>query len=143
MNSYLELKYRHQNEIEEFPIGYAFDEDQFKDMMTRWGLTKYDTDKICSIGGGGYILKSSADINAYKELIMRHSNERRQAMSDNNGDYLYHMFNCELADHEYNYTGDLSDTLEYLGLTIDDIQSDQRMLTALNRAIRNQSEYGW
>lgn len=135
MNPYLELKEKHQKEIDAFPLGFAFSESQFNEMMAKWNLTPEDTDKIYSIGGGGYVRKCDAD--AMHEMFERHAKEREEAIRENKDDYLYHMFNYELANHEYSYTGDLTDTLDALDLTMEDISADKRMADALHRA----SEY--
>lgn len=50
-NLYLELKTKHEKEMNAFPSGACFSKEQFADMMQKWGLTVNDTDKICSIGG--------------------------------------------------------------------------------------------
>ena len=136
MNAYVELTNRHQKEVNNFPLGFAFSTQQFDEMMAKWNLTPNDTDKIYSIGGGGYVRKCDAD--AMHEMFERHAQEREVAIRENKDDYLYHMFNYELANHEYGYTGDLEDTLDYLGLTMEEIKADERMLDALNRAIANQ-----
>ena len=137
MNAYTELKNKHQREVDDFPFGFAFSQQQFDEMMIeRFGLTPEDTDKIYSIGGGGYIRKSDAD--AMHEMFERHTQEREVAIKENKDDYLYHMFNYELANHEYSYTGDWEDTLDALGLTIAEIYADEKMLDAWHRAIANQ-----
>jgi hypothetical protein len=105
-------------------------------MMANWGLTPEDTDKIYSIGGGGYIRKS--DSKAMNEMFDRHEREVAAARAENKDDYLYHMFNYELANHEYGYTYDVTDTLDALGLTMEEIEADERMLEAFKRAIKNQ-----
>ena len=136
MNKYTELKSKHQKEVDAFPFGFAFNQKQFDEMMTKWGLTPDDTDKIYSIGGGGYIRKSDSD--AMHEMFDRHEAERKAAMQDD--EYLYQMFNYELANHEYSYTGELDDTLDALGLTIDEVNADPRMADALKRAIAAQED---
>ena len=142
MNPYTTLKTKHQKEIDNFPFGFAFNETQFSEMMTdRFGLTPEDTDKIYSIGGGGFVRKCDAD--AMHEMFERHEKEREDAIRENKDDYLYHMFNYELANHEYNYTGDLTDTLDALDLTIEDINANPAMLDALNRAIKHQESLDW
>ena len=142
MNPYIELKERHQKEINDFPFGFAFSDKQFDDMMiNKFGLTPEDTDKIYSIGGGGYIRKSDAD--AMHEMFDRHAKEREVAIKENKDDYLYHMFNYELANHEYCYTGDVSDTLDAIGLTREEVNADERMRKALERAIKNQQAIEW
>ena len=137
MSKYTELKSKHQKEVDAFPFGFAFNESQFKEMMEKWGLTPDDTDKIYSIGGGGYVRKSDAE--AMHKMFERHELERKMARKHGD-DYLFEMFNYELANHEYSYTGDLTDTLEALGLTMDEINADPRMADALKRAIDAQED---
>lgn len=141
MNAYIELKNKHQKEINDFPFGFAFSEQQFGEMMAKWGLTPDDTDKIYSIGSGGYVRKCDSD--AMHEMFDRHAKEIEIARKENKDDYLYHMFNYELANHEYSYTGELEDTLDALGLTLDEIYADKEMLRALNRAMKNQQDCDW
>lgn len=136
MNKYTELKSKHQKEVDAFPFGFAFNQKQFDEMMEKWGLAPTDTDKIYKIGGGGYVRKSDAD--AMDEMFARHEAERKAAMQDD--EYLYQMFDYELANHEYGYTGDLEDTLDAIGLTMDEINADPRMADALKKAIAAQKE---
>lgn len=137
MNPYTTLKNKHQKEIDAFPFGWAFSENQFNDMMiNKFGLSPEDTDKIYDIGGGGYIRK--CDSEAMHEMIERHTQEREAAIRENKDDYLYHMFDYELGNHEYNYTYELDDTLDALDLTMEDIKADKRMYDALIRAMRHQ-----
>lgn len=80
-----------------FPLGAAFSNKQFEEMMNEWGLTSKDTDKICRIGAGMFIRK--ADREAFIALITRHHEELRNAMQDIEffqSAALYEMFN-----HEY------------------------------------------
>lgn len=137
MNKYTELKSKHQAEVDAFPFGFAFNQKQFDEMMDKWGLTPDDTDKIYSIGGGGYVRKSDAE--AMHKMFERHELERKMARKHGD-DYLFEMFNYELANHEYSYTQDLTDTLDALGLTMDEINTDPRMADALKRAIAAQED---
>lgn len=141
MNPYLELKTKHQREVNAFPLGAAFNEEQFIEMMAKWNLTLEDTDKIYKLGLGMYVRKCDAD--AMHEMFDRHAKEREVAIRENKNDYLYHMFNYELANHEYSYTGDLTDTLDALDLTLEDIIADARMDEALKRACKHQMEIDW
>ena len=101
MNKYTDLKNRQQEEFNAFPLGAAFGNKQFAEMMQAWGLTENDTDKIYSIGGGCYIRKS--DHKAFHEMIDRHEKERRNAIAADLTGYgfIYDMFYTELANHEY------------------------------------------
>ena len=137
MSKYTSLKSKQQAEVDAFPFGFAFNQKQFDEMMDKWGLTPDDTDKIYSIGGGGYVRKSDAE--ALHKMFERHELERKMARKHGD-DYLFEMFNYELANHEYSYTQDLTDTLDALGLTIDEINTDPRMADALKRAIAAQED---
>jgi hypothetical protein len=138
MSKYTELKAKHQAEVDAFPFGFAFNNKQFNEMMEKWGLTPDDTDKIYSIGGGGYIRKS--DSEAMEKMFARHELERKMARKHGD-DYLFEMFNYELANHEYCITYDLTDTLDALGLTIEEVNADPTMADALKRAIAAQGDY--
>jgi len=126
-NEYLELKKRHQAEIDNFPMFFAFSNEQFNDGMEKFGLDPKETDKVCSIYGGGYVKKEDAD--RLKSMFLSQSKEKKQAIeNDETGEgYIKDMFEYELANHEYNYTMDASDTLECLGLTIEDIANSQAL----------------
>ena len=141
MNAYIELNNKQQKEFNDFPIGFFYDDEQFNKMMANLGLEPSETDKICPIGYNGYIRKS--DKEAFLEMIDRHAKEIETARKENKDDYLYHMFNYELANHEYSYTGELEDTLDALGLTLEEIYADKEMLRALNRAMKNQQDCDW
>ena len=136
MNAYQEMKDRQQKEFDAFPMGAAFSNQQFKDMMKKWGLTVNDTDKIISIGGGCYIRK--ADKETFCALINRFNKEKENAITqDTTGDgFIFDMFLYELANHEYCITYDLEDTLDALGLTAEQINADKRLLRGLNKAIK-------
>lgn len=118
MESYTEMKKRHQREVSALPLGFAFSNEQFAEMMRGWGLyPERDLDKICSLPGGGFIQKKdSPEMHA---LSGRHEKEMQDAVSaDPTGDgFIYEMFLTELADHEYGYTGDCEETLDALGYT--------------------------
>lgn len=136
MNKYTELKNKQQDEVNAFPLGAAFSNKQFAEMMQNWGLTENDTDKIYSIGAGCYIRKS--DHAAFHEMLDRHERERKAAIAaDTTGKgYIYDMFYTELADHEYCITRDLQDTLYALGLSVDEINADKKLLRGLRKALK-------
>jgi hypothetical protein len=136
LNKYTELKSKQQKEVDAFPFGFAFNKDQYDIMMDKWGLKPTHRSQIIYIGGGSFVRKS--DYKAMHEMFALHEAEHKAAMKDD--EYLYQMFNYELGNHEYGYTQDLTDTLEALGLTIDEINADPRMADALKRAIAAQED---
>lgn len=145
MESYRELRERQQREFNELPLGFAFSEKQFDEMMRKWGLDPgKDLDKIYRIPGGGFIQKK--DHAHMHEMLDRHEAEMEAAKaSDKDGTgFLYQMFLFELDNHEYGYTGEYEDTLESLGLTLKDVHTSGRLTRALEKAakeIREREEY--
>ena len=134
---YSELRQKQQKEVDEFPFGFAFSNEQFKEMMEKFGLTENDTDKIYSIGAGGYIRKSDAD--AMHEMFTRHEKERQQAIEndkDSSG-YIYEVFRYELDNHEYCITYDLEPTLRALGLTEEEVNKNPKLLKGLKKALKH------
>lgn len=133
-NAYLTLKQKQQEEANNFPMVFAFDNRQFEEAMAKLGLTAGDTDKIYSIGGGGFIRKT--DSAPFEEMFERHAAEMQEAVdADATGEgFIFQMFDYELANHEYGYTGDIEPTLNALDLTMDDVKADKRLLHGLAKA---------
>lgn len=108
MNSYATreaMKAAHQEEVNAFPIVYAFSTEQFKEGIKKlWGLD-YDNTRqvkkaqIVSIGYGGYVLKK--DVPALKEMFARHREEEKAFASDFKN--LVTMIKAEMYNHEYTY----------------------------------------
>ena len=137
MSKYLDLKARHQEEFNAFPLHFAFGEEQIERKITELKLSKNPkkrAEQIVSIGYGGFVLK--ADYPAFIEMCRRHNRERVEAIAEGEkgGTYLYDMFRAELLNHEYGYTMDVSDTLDALGLTKDDIEKSPALKEALDKA---------
>ena len=135
-NSYMELKHRQQREVDTFPIGFAFNDKQFEEQMIKLGLKPTDTDKIYSIGYGGFIRKT--DSNAFGEMMRRHRNQMQKAIDEDidGSGFIKDMFDYELGNHEYDYTRDLTDTLDALDLTLDKINKNPKLLKGLKLALR-------
>jgi len=133
-NTYLTLKRKHQEEVNNFPIVFAFSAKQFEEAMTKLGLTVADTDKIYSIDGGGYIRKT--DSETFSEMVERHDKEMKDAInSDLTGEgFIFEMFSYELSNREYGYTGDIEPTLDALGLTVEEIQANNKLRFGLEKA---------
>lgn len=141
MNDYQKLKAKHQAEVNAFPMAFAFSQAQFEEDMKDLGLNPSDADKIYAISGTGRFYRRT-DAKALHEMFRRHRQELEEAIqSDATGDgFIFQMFNCELADHEYGYSGDLDETLDALGYTMEDINADPRLVHGLNKAIVKQED---
>lgn len=140
-NVYSKLKRKHEKEFNEFPMMFAFSDKQFEEGMEKLGLTKEDTDKIYSIGGGGYIKKT--DSKALSELMKKNELEMKNAIdSDLTGEgFIFDMFNYELGNHEYVITYDISDTLDALDLTYEEVKESEKLSYGLKLAKKAQMEY--
>ena len=137
MNKYAELRQRQQEEFNALPLGFAFSQKQFDEMMRDWGLDpEKDCGKIYRIPAGGYVQKKDADL--LHQTVGRHDAELTAAIAeDKTGDgFIYQMFLAELADHEYGYTGDDDDTLDALGYTMEQVMADKRLLHGFEKARR-------
>lgn len=135
MNRYTELRERQQKEFDSLPLGWAFNRRQFAEMMAGWGLDpEKDLGKIARIPGGGFVQKK--DLDQLHRTIERLDGELRTAVAeDPTGEgFIYEMFLAELENHEYGYTGDVSDTLEALGYTEEEVMNDPRLKKGLNKA---------
>lgn len=142
MNAYRELKDKQQAEVNAFPMFFAFSQQQFDEGMKKLGLEPTDTDKIYKLGNtGGFYRKS--DSEALHAMFERHEQEMKDAIAaDKTGDgFIFDMFDYELANHEYGYTRDMTDALEALGLTLEDINADQRLVHGLQKAHEAQIEW--
>ena len=131
MNKYTELKDTHSRMINEFPMAFAFSNEQFEEAKKKLDVT--NNDELRSIAGGGMI--RATDSKAYSELFHTMNNETEEAMKDD--EYLYQGFLYELGNHEYCYTGDPKETIDCFALTIDEVNSDERLKRIFNMA-RNQ-----
>ncbi len=139
-NQYQILKNRQQEEFNKFPIKFAFSNEQFKRGMNELGLDENDTDKVVSTAAGGFIKKT--DVEAYVQLGNKFAAELEKAIeNDEKGDgFVKDMFSYELANHEYGYTRDLTDTFDSLGYTIDDINRIPKLKKGLELALEEYSQ---
>lgn len=133
-NKYDEVRNKHQKMFDSFPLMFAFSNEQFEQQMKEHGLDPKDTDKIVSIGGGGFIKKE--DVNAYNKMRETSRKEHNTLIeSDKSGDgYRKDMFVSELNNHEYSYTHELDETLDALGLTYEEIMKSPSLKYGLELA---------
>ena len=139
--TYKELKDRQQAEINAFPFIWAFNEKQLADGMRKLGLNPdTDKDKLCSIGAGGVIRKTDAE--AMREMFARHRRELQEAIAaDKTGEgFIFDMFSTELANHEYSYTGDVTDAVNACGLTVEQLNANPASIKGLKKAAEEQRD---
>lgn len=129
--TYAELKQKQQQEVNEFPLGFAFSNDQFSKMMDNWGLNadkKEDIKKIVSIGAGGYV--QIKDIPSMNKMFRRHKKELREFRKNKNElkkAILHEMFNIE-----YEYSHDDEHLCNNLGVNFNDFKKDTELQKLFN-----------
>lgn len=121
---YVLLVNEHQQELNDFPIMWAFNDEQFAEGMQKLGLKETDIDKICFVGNGGFMRKNSW--RAFEMMMDRHTREREEAFKDDQ--FAYDAFLYELGNHEFCITYEYEPTLSALGLTQDDLAADNSRL---------------
>lgn len=114
--TYLDLLEKQRKEISDFPIAYAFSEQQLKEALEKLGATK---EECVTLFNHGDIVKKE---NAPKFLAMlkRHTKEVQEALSD--PEFAEAAFLYEMDNHEYaiNWDGD-EDVLSCFGLDEEDL----------------------
>ena len=139
METYRQMQERHQKEMNDFPIAFAYSDQQFDDGMRKLGLDPSETDKVVSVFYGAFIRREDHD--ALMEMFERHSKEERDAFIKNEDDWAYHAFRYELANHEYSYTGDYEPALEACGFTLDELKQYPDLVVTFRRAMRDSMNY--
>ena len=142
MNLYQKIRKKHQDEINAFPIHFAFGNEQFDEIIKKLGLSEnkgsenYYGKRLMRVGAGGFVLKEDAPKLA--EMLRAHSQQMDDLIAaDNTGDgFIFDMFYYELCNHEYGYVGEeaIEDTLTALGLKEEQIEADPRLKNGFDKA---------
>ena len=116
---YLDLKDRHQKEVNDFPIAYAFNDEQLKEALVKLGA---ESVKECvTVFGHGDIVKKE-NAKPFIEMLKRHTEEVKQKIKED-PDFAQAAFLYEMDNHEYaiNWDGD-DDVLACFGIDFNDIR---------------------
>ena len=141
--SYSAMKKRHQEKMDgvlDETTFFAFSDEQFNEGMKKFGLNpkdKNDLKKIVRIPAGGFCLKERLD--DLRNVVNQNSEELRLAMQDEK--FAYQAFLSELCNHEYCITGDPSEAMAVLGVSMDDLKANPKMAQALERAEKKAAQY--
>lgn len=93
---YLDLKKKHQEEFEKFPIAYAFDDKQLQEALEKLGATK---EEVVTVFGHGDIVKRT-DAKALIKMMKCHDDEMKQRLKDD-PEFAEAAFSYEMDNHEY------------------------------------------
>lgn len=137
--TYSELVQKQQKEMSEFPIAYAFNEEQLKEALNKLGADKDE----CTTLGYGTVIKRT-NIPAFEELMDRHRNELDEALKDE--EFAEEAFLYEMDNHEYaiNWSGD-EDVLSCFNLSPDELKKrnlEDAYRRARNKHMKHAEEWG-
>ena len=129
--TYCDFKLAERESIDALPIEFAFNDDQFHDMLNKFGITLEEKDKLRRIPGGGFCL--ATDAKRIVETMLSWSRKLDELIASDD-DFAVDALRYELDNHEYGYTGEPDDALESLGLPSDVNKLDERMKNLFCRA---------
>lgn len=132
MESYQQIKARHQAEVNAFPIGAAFSDKQVEEMMQKFGLPNDKTGyaQIVSLGAGCYIKRK--DVPAWNEMAERHEKEMKALRKSRKE--LIAALRYEFANHECQFIRMDKEVCECVGLDWDEVQKDAELMKLYKEA---------
>ena len=117
IQEYLEFKKAQEQEVNDFPIAYAFSEKQFEEALEQLGATK---EEVVTVFGHGDVVKKE-DASKFIDMLVRHSQELKDKLLEDK-EFAAAAFRYEMDNHEYaiNWDGD-DDVLRCFGLKYDEL----------------------
>jgi (p)ppGpp synthase/HD superfamily hydrolase len=139
---YLDLKKRHEKELADFPIAYAFNEQQLKEALERLGVQTV-RECVTIFGHGDIVKRENAD--AFIEMLERQSKEIKDSIT-NDHELAEAAFLYEMDNHEYaiNWSGD-EDVLRCFGFDENDLSKlglNVAYSNARKQHMKNAMEWG-
>lgn len=112
--TYIEFKKQQYEKLNNLPIFYAFNKEQFEKGMAEKGVKLED---VFDMGAGAYCDKKNVKLideafDSSKILVKLLENTK----------FFEEALKYELWNHEFSYTGDPRDAMEVLSITKDDIK---------------------
>ena len=110
---YLEIKQKHREQVDAFPVQFAFNEQQVREGLERLGVDSIKD--VVSTGHGGLIRKS--DTRAFTDMFIKQAKTLLEACKDEG--FLTEALVYELSNHEYNISRDDSSTKDVFKGVVD------------------------
>ena len=129
METYRKMRQRHQAEANSLPLMFAYSTEQFDEGMRKLGLEPYQVDKIYRLGDQNCFYKKT-DSELIFSTFDKHEKEQQEAMQ--NDDFVQSMFEYELANHEWQISGDDEEVLDACGLSENEL--DERLAQIWEKA---------
>lgn len=136
--SYKEVKEKYQKQINDFPCIVAFSKKSVVKKLSDLNVNSiYDLKQIIP----GYFIRKS-DVETFKQININKQNEIKTLYNGYKGyRFAKSMFKCELNNQEYCITYDLTDTLEVLNLTLEEIKNNKNLRIGLKLALKEIRSY--
>lgn len=139
---YLEMKRRHEEEMNDFPIAYAFNDEQLQQALEKLGVASM---KECvTVFGHGDIVKRE-NAKPLVDMLARHTNEIRDKLKED-VEFAEAAFLYEMDNHEYaiNWSAD-EDVLECFCIDWDFIRKYGLQMaydSARNKHFKHMEDWG-
>lgn len=116
--AYLDLQKKHQEELSNFPIAYAFSDEQLEEALIKLGVK--DKSEVVTVFGHGDIVKRE-NAKPFLAMLQRQTRELKEAMR--NEEFAEAAFRYEMDNHEYaiNWSAD-EDVLNCFNLNFEDLK---------------------
>lgn len=139
--AYLDLQERQRQELNDFPIAYAFSSEQLKEALEKLGAKSVS--ECVTIMNHGDIVKK-VDAKRFVDMLKRHTKELKEAMKDE--EFAEAAFLYEMDNHEYciNWSGD-EDVLDCFAITVEELKEmglDGAYNKARNKHMKHAEEFG-
>lgn len=133
--AYLKLQEKQRKDLEEFPIAYAFNEEQLQQALEKLGAKK---EECVTLWNCGDIMKK-VDVPTFKEMMKRHREEIYELLK--NEQDAEEAFLYEMDNHEYaiNWSGD-EDVMACFNLTEQKLR-EMDLVRVYQRARRKHMEH--
>ena len=122
MITYHQMKNEQTKLMNNFPIAFAFSDEQFEEGMKQLGVTS--PKELIRLPSGGFIRKT--DSSKWTQTLVTLDKMSDDFMKDDK--QMYDAFVYELGNHEYGYTYDPSDTLSIFGLDYKTLNDRERRI---------------
>ena len=139
--AYLDLQKKHQQELSDFPIAYAFNEQQLQEALVKLGA-KSKEECVTVFGHGDIVKRENA--KPFLKLLERQSKELKEAMK--NKEFAEAAFLYEMDNHEYaiNWSAD-EDVLACFNISFEELRKlglENAYRKARNQHMKNAEEWG-
>lgn len=141
-DEYLELKKQHEKELNDFPIAYAFNDEQLKEALEKLGVESVD--ECVTVFGHGDIVKRQ-DARQLVKMLERHDKEIKDKLKTD-VEFAEAAFLYEMDNHEYaiNWSAD-EDVLAAFGIGFNFIRKYGLQMaydSARNKHFKHMEEWG-